>query len=145
MVKEVRASSRLADSPSCIIADENDPTIQLQQMMKALGQKDLPEFKPILEVNPNHEIMKKLQADSSDKALLEDVSYLLLEQAFLVEGAPLKKPAEFVSRLESGDGEGAVALARPRRGAGHLPRRSSLQSVLGPGDDVVLGLARESR
>jgi len=98
-VKEVRASSRLADSPSCIVADENDPTVQLQQMMKALGQKEIPDFKPILEVNPGHEIVKKLQADSSDKALLEDVSYLLLEQALLVEGAQLKKPAEFVRRL----------------------------------------------
>jgi len=98
-VKEVRASSRLADSPSCIVADENDPTVQLQQMMKALGQKEMPDFKPILEVNPGHEIVKKLQADSSDKALLEDVSYLLLEQALLVEGAQLKKPAEFVRRL----------------------------------------------
>ncbi len=98
-VKEVRASSRLADSPSCIVADENDPTVQLQQMMKALGQKEIPDFKPILEVNPGHEIVKKLQADSSDKALFEDVSHLLLEQALLVEGAQLKKPAEFVRRL----------------------------------------------
>ncbi len=98
-VKEVRASSRLSDSPSCIIADEHDPTIQLQQMMKALGRKELPEFKPILEVNPNHEIVRKLQADSSDKALLEDVSHLLFEQALLVEGASLKRPADFVKRL----------------------------------------------
>ncbi len=98
-VKEVRASSRLSDSPSCIIADEHDPTIQLQQMMKALGRKELPEFKPILEVNPSHEIVRKLQADSTDKALLEDVSHLLFEQALLVEGASLKRPADFVKRL----------------------------------------------
>ncbi len=98
-VKEVRASSRLSDSPSCIIADEHDPTIQLQQMMKALGRKELPEFKPILEVNPSHEIVRKLQADSTDEALLEDVSHLLFEQALLVEGASLKRPADFVKRL----------------------------------------------
>ncbi len=98
-VKEVRASSRLNDSPSCIIADENDPTIQLQQMLKAMGQKEIPDFKPILEINPNHAIVTKLRDNVEDKDLLEDVSNLLLEQAMLVEGAEIKKPAEFVKRL----------------------------------------------
>ncbi|HDQ14405.1 MAG TPA: molecular chaperone HtpG [Sediminispirochaeta sp.] len=97
-VKDVVASSRLSDSPSCIVADENDPTVQMQQMLKAMGQKDVPEYQPILEVNPNHPIVNKLR-DSQDESLLEDVSFLLLEQAMLVEGAELKKPADFVKRL----------------------------------------------
>src|SRR6056297_2344705 len=97
-VKDVVVSNRLSDSPSCIVADENDPTMQMQQMLKAMGQQDIPEMKPILEVNPDHSIVKRLQ-NSDDKALLEDVSYLLLEQAMLVEGAELKTPADFVKRL----------------------------------------------
>ncbi|MDY7029866.1 MAG: molecular chaperone HtpG, partial [Spirochaetota bacterium] len=97
-VKDVVASNRLSDSPSCIVADENDPTVQMQQILKAMGQQEIPEFKPILEVNPRHAIISRLE-HSDDKGLLEDVSYLLLDQALLVEGAELKKPAEFVKRL----------------------------------------------
>ncbi len=97
-VKDVVASSRLHESPSCIVADENDPTAQMQQMLKAMGQKDLPEIKPILEVNPDHVIVSRLQ-DSSDTSLIDDISWLLLDQAILVEGAPLKNPHEFTQRL----------------------------------------------
>lgn len=97
-VKDVVSSSRLSDSPSCIVADENDPTVQLQHMLKAMGQQEMTDVKPILEVNPDHAIVKSLQG-SEDKELLEDVSYLLLEQALLIEGAELKKPADFVKRL----------------------------------------------
>lgn len=97
-VKDVVASSRLHESPSCIVADENDPTAQMQQMLKAMGQTEMPEIKPILEINPDHAIVKQLQ-DSSDKSLLEDVSHLLLDQAILAEGAPLKDPHAFAKRL----------------------------------------------
>jgi molecular chaperone HtpG len=97
-VKDVISSSRLHESPSCIVADENDPTAQMQQMLKAMGQTEMPEIKPILEVNPDHAIVKQLQG-SSDKALLEDVSFLLLGQAILAEGAPLKDPHTFAQRL----------------------------------------------
>lgn len=97
-VKDVVASARLSDSPSCIVTDDSDPTMQMQQMMKAMGQKEVPEIKPILEVNPDHEIVSKLQT-SEDKVLLEDVSFLLLEEAMLAEGIMPKKPSEFVGRL----------------------------------------------
>jgi molecular chaperone HtpG len=97
-VKDVRASTRLSDSPSCIVADDNDPTIQMQHIFKALGQKDLPEVKPILEINPDHSIVKKLAA-TEDKKLSEDISRLLFEQALIVEGAELANPAEFAKRL----------------------------------------------
>jgi molecular chaperone HtpG len=97
-VKSVVASKRLSDSPSCIVADENDPTVQMQQMLKAMGQTDAPEVVPILEVNPTHEIVEKLEK-ITDKDFINDVSFLLLEQAMLMEGAELKKPAEFVKRL----------------------------------------------
>jgi molecular chaperone HtpG len=97
-VKDVRASHRLADSPSCIVVDEKDPTMQMQQLLKAMGNKDLPDVKPILEINPSHPIVVKLAA-SEDESLINDIGSLLLDQALLVEGAELKDPAGFVRRL----------------------------------------------
>ncbi len=98
-VKEVKASGRLSGSPACIVADENDPTVQMQHLMKAMGQTEMPDVKPILEVNPSHPIIKSLQ--EKDDATIEDVSFLLFEQALLLEGVELKKPAEFVKRLNA--------------------------------------------
>lgn len=97
-VKDVIASTRLSDSPSCIVADENDPTVQMQNILKAMGQDSLPEFKPVLEINPDHEIIKKLES-TEDESLIEDISFLLLEQAMLVEGMELKSPNNFVARM----------------------------------------------
>jgi len=97
-VKDVRVSARLADSPACIVVDDNDPTLQLQHLARALGQKELAEVKPILELNPRHEIVLKLQS-LQDEALFEDVSRLLLEQAQIQEGVLLKSPADFTKRL----------------------------------------------
>ena len=99
-VKDVVISSRLADSPSCIVVDENDPTVQMQQMLKAMGQTEIPEFTPILEINPDHTIVKKL-GDSDDAELIADVSQILLDQAMLAEGVMLKHPAEFVKKLNA--------------------------------------------
>ena len=97
-VKDVRASVRLADSPSCIVSDEDEPSLQIQQMLRAMGQKDLPSPKPTLEINPEHEIVKKLLARSDD-SVREDAAWLLFDQALLLEGVPLKDPASFVQRL----------------------------------------------
>ena len=97
-VKDVRASVRLSDSPSCIVADGQDPTIGMQHILKLLGQKDPAGFKPVLEINPDHPVVKKL-AESDDPSLVDDISHLLLEQAMLVEGVELKDPAGFVKRL----------------------------------------------
>ena len=98
LVKDVRASSRLADSPACIVVDEHDPTMQMQQILKMMGNRDLPEAKPILEINPSHPIVTKL-AGVQGEAVIDDMSRLLLDQALLVEGAELKDPAAFVRRL----------------------------------------------
>ncbi|HOV09069.1 MAG: Chaperone protein HtpG [Spirochaetes bacterium ADurb.Bin218] len=97
-VKNVLASTRLSSSPSCIVADENDPTAQMQTILKMMGQSGLPEFKPVLLINPEHEIIKKLE-NTTDDSLINDVSLLLLEQAMLVEGLELKDPNGFVARL----------------------------------------------
>jgi molecular chaperone HtpG len=97
-VKEVRASSRLADSPSVIVSDEDEPSARMRQMMQAMGQKDLPELQPTLEINPDHEIIRKLLANPAD-ARVADAAWLLFDQALLLEGVPLKDPATFVQRL----------------------------------------------
>lgn len=97
-VKDVRASVRLADSPSCIVSGEEEPSMKMQQMLRAMGQKDIPALKPTLEINPNHEIVKKLLAHT-DSAVAEDAAWLLYDQALLVEGLPLQAPGSFVQRL----------------------------------------------
>ncbi len=70
----------------------------MQQMLRAMGQKDMPAPKPTLEINPDHEIVKKLIARPDD-ATTEDAAWLLFDQALLMEGVPLKDPAAFVQRL----------------------------------------------
>ncbi|MDR1179347.1 MAG: molecular chaperone HtpG [Spirochaetales bacterium] len=97
-VKDVKVSLRLAESPSCIVTDQSDPTFKMAAMLKAMGQKEMPEIKPILEINPDHQIVDKLK-NMDDESFIEDVSFLLLEQALLVEGVELKDPAAFVKRL----------------------------------------------
>jgi molecular chaperone HtpG len=97
-VKDVRASVRLADSPSCIVTDADEPSMKMQQMMRAMGQKDFPALKPTLEINPDHEIVKKLLARTDD-AVADDAAWLLFDQALLMEGVPLQDPAVFVQRL----------------------------------------------
>ena len=99
-VKEVKLSKTLSgENPSCIVVDENDPSYQMVQMMKAMGQPG-PELKPILEVNGDHPILVKIK-DSDDEALISDVSEVLLDQALLIAGVELKEPAEFVKHLNN--------------------------------------------
>lgn len=97
-VKDVRASVRLAESPSCIVSDEEEPSLQMQQMLRAMGQTSVPTPRPTLEINPDHEIVKKILAQGND-AIAEDAAWMLLDQALLMEGEPLKDPAAFVQRL----------------------------------------------
>ena len=99
-VKDVTASSRLKDSPSCIVADSNDPTAKMQELMKAMGQPGQQDIKPILEINPSHAIIIKLKDMKKSKSF-DDISQLLLDQAVLLEGAKLKNPTDFVDRLNT--------------------------------------------
>ena len=91
-VKEVKLSKTLSEeNPSCIVVDENDPSYQMVQMMKAMGQTG-PELKPILEINADHPIVQKLK-DTDDENLISDISEVLLDQALLIAGVELKEPA----------------------------------------------------
>ena len=99
-VKEVKLSKTLSgENPSCIVVDENDPSYQMIQMMRAMGQPG-PELKPILEVNADHPILAKIK-DTSDEALILDVSEVLFNQALLIAGVEIKEPAEFVKHLNN--------------------------------------------
>ena len=97
-VKDVKLSNRLSESPSCIVADEHDPTAQMQELMRSMGQTDLPEIKPILELNPNHKIIISLKDKTKQKSF-NDIALLLYEQALIQEGVKLDNPSEFTERL----------------------------------------------
>jgi molecular chaperone HtpG len=97
-VKDVKLSRRLHDSPSCIVADENDPSMQMAQMLKAMGQTTMPDIKPILEVNGEHPIVAGLKNVEDDERIA-DTAVVLFDQALLVEGVKLNDPADFVKRL----------------------------------------------
>ena len=92
-VKAVKVSSRLSESPSCLVADENELGSNMERIMKSMGQ-DIPETKPILEINPDHPLVKKLK-DSVDEDLVE----VLFDQAVLSEGGQISEPAEFIKRI----------------------------------------------
>lgn len=99
-IKEVKLSKTLSgENPSCIVVDENDPSYQMIQMMKAMGQAG-PDLKPILEVNGDHPIVARLK-DTSDEALIADVSEVLFTQALMIAGMEVKEPAEFVKHLNN--------------------------------------------
>ena len=97
-VKDVKLSRRLHDSPSCIVADENDPSIQMAQMLKAMGQASMPDIKPILEINGEHPIVVSIK-ETDDEERIGDIAEVLFDQALLVEGIKLGDPADFVKRL----------------------------------------------
>ena len=98
-VKEVRVTHRLTDSPACLVSGENELSGNLARMLKAAGHQ-APEMKPTLEVNPEHALVKRLQAES-EQAKFDDLAQLLFDQALLAEGGQLEDPASFVKRMNS--------------------------------------------
>jgi molecular chaperone HtpG len=98
-VKDVRVTHRLTDSPACLVSDANDLSGNLARMLKAAGQT-APESKPILEINPGHKLVKRLEAETAD-AVFNDLALVLFDQALLAEGGSLNDPASFVKRMNS--------------------------------------------
>jgi molecular chaperone HtpG len=96
-VKEVRATSRLTDSPACLVVDEHDMGKQMRKVLEASGQK-LPESQPIFEINPTHTLVEKLEAESNDERFA-DLTRVLFDQAALAEGQQPQDPGLFVQRL----------------------------------------------
>lgn len=99
-VKKVETTFDLTESAVCLKIDKEDPGYMMAQMMKQFGQMggDIPPIKPILQINPNHELIKKL-SDSADMNLIEDAAHVLLDQAKLYEGETLEDTAGFIARL----------------------------------------------
>ncbi len=98
-VKEVRVTSRLTTSPACLVSDDNDMGRHLEQILKASGQ-NIPGSKPILEINPEHPIIKKIDGEK-DNDLFTDWSHILFDQALLSEGGQLADPVNFVNKLNA--------------------------------------------
>ncbi|MFT4607880.1 MAG: molecular chaperone HtpG [Urechidicola sp.] len=96
-VGEVRVSNRLTDSPACIVLNEQDMAMHMQRIMKEAGHA-MPSSKPILEINPDHPIVKKMDSEKSKKKF-DDWSDILFDQALLAEGGQLEDPASFVAKL----------------------------------------------
>jgi molecular chaperone HtpG len=98
-VRDVRVSARLTDSPSCLVLDEHDMGLTMQRLLKQAGH-DVPASKPVLEINPEHALVKRLEIES-DPARASDLGSILLEQAQLLEGAQLDDPAAYVRRVNA--------------------------------------------
>jgi molecular chaperone HtpG len=94
-VKEVRTTTRLTDSPACLVVDEHEMSGTLQRLLKQAGQK-APDVKPILEINPTHPLVARMSADESR---IDDLAHVLLDNATLAEGGNLEDPAAYVGRI----------------------------------------------
>jgi molecular chaperone HtpG len=92
--KDVRVTTRLVDSPACLVVEEGDMSAHLARMLKQAGQ-DAPAVKPILEVNPEHALVKRLDGDPR----FDDLAQILFDQALLAEGGHLEDPAAYVQRV----------------------------------------------
>lgn len=95
-VQDVRVTHRLTDSPACLVVNDHDMGLQMRKIMEAAGQK-VPETKPIFEVNITHPLLKRLEQTQGPR--FEDLARVLLDQARLAGGEPLKEPASYVTRL----------------------------------------------
>ena len=96
--KDVRVTTRLVDSPACLVVDEGDMSGHLARMLKQAGQTT-PKSQPILEVNPEHAMVKKLVSVAGDAARFDDLAHILFDQAMLAEGGQLEDPAAYVARV----------------------------------------------
>jgi molecular chaperone HtpG len=97
-VKEIRVSTRLVDSPACLVADEHDMSGHLARMMKAMGQ-NAPVSKPILEINVGHALVKRMDGEAGDR--FGELAKLVFDQAVLLDGGQLADPAGFVKRMNA--------------------------------------------
>lgn len=94
--KDVRATTRLVDSPACLVVQEGDMSTQLARMLKQAGQA-APEVKPILEINAQHPLVKKLEGSDH----FDDLAHILFDQALLAEGGLPDDPANYVRRVNA--------------------------------------------
>ena len=96
--KDVKVSTRLVDSPACLVIGEGELSPQMIQMLKQMGQ-DVPESKPTLEVNPDHPLIKKLESSEQSDADFEKLAQVIFDQALLADGGQLEDPAAYLKRV----------------------------------------------
>lgn len=96
-VAEVRPTMRLTESPACLVVGEHEMGNQMRRILEAAGQA-VPDSKPILEINPTHPLIQRLDTES-DEARFADLASVIMDQATLAEGSPLEDPASYVARL----------------------------------------------
>lgn len=96
-VEAVRATSRLTDSPACLVVGDQDMGAQMRRIMEAAGQ-EVPDSKPILEINPGHPLLARMDGES-DEDRFADLASIIFDQANLAEGGQLEDPAAYVGRL----------------------------------------------
>ena len=94
--KDVRVTTRLVDSPACLVVDDGEYSTQLARMLKQAGQQ-APDIKPVLEVNAEHPLVKKLEGSAS----FDDLAHILFDQALLAEGGLPEDPASYVRRVNT--------------------------------------------
>ncbi|MBN8431021.1 molecular chaperone HtpG [Microbulbifer salipaludis] len=98
-VEDVRATTRLVDSPACLVASDNDMGLQMRRILEQAGQS-LPDAKPIFELNPNHPLVQRLDQEQ-DEDRFADLTNILMDQANLAAGNQLADPADYVRRLNA--------------------------------------------
>ncbi|ABE75775.1 molecular chaperone HtpG [Psychrobacter cryohalolentis] len=96
--KDVKVSTRLVDSPACLVVGEGELSPQMIQMLKQMGQ-DVPESKPTLEVNPDHPLIKKLESSEQSAEDFDKLAQVIFDQALLADGGQLDDPAAYLRRV----------------------------------------------
>ena len=98
--QDVRTTTRLVDSPACLVSDDQGMSVQLARLLKQAGQP-VPEVRPVLEINLDHPLIRKLEAAAADPARFEDLAHIVFDQALLAEGGLPADPAAYVRRVNA--------------------------------------------
>ncbi len=138
-VKAVRTTNRLTTSPACLVSDDHELGGHLERLLKAAGQ-DVPSSKPILEINPDHVLVKRFAVEG-DRQRREDWANILFDQALLSEGGRLPDPAGFVRRLNEMFLSVAGTEGRARSGIDRATRRKKAATGAAPGAGKKKGAA----
>jgi molecular chaperone HtpG len=99
-VRDVKVSARLTESAACLVLDEYEMALHMQRLMRAAGQ-DVPAQAPVLEINPQHALVKRLGDEAADSTRAADLALIILDQARLAEGGQLDDPAAFLRRMNA--------------------------------------------
>ena len=100
VAEDVRSTTRLVDSPACLVSSDNGMSMQLARLLKQAGQP-VPDVKPVLEVNLEHPLIQKLQSAQAEDGRFADLAHIVFDQALLAEGGMPADPAGYVKRVNA--------------------------------------------